>query len=437
MDIPQAIAPERNFIISQRERSVEIIVKRRNYKCNNCAKTFQDSMPEMPDNRKRLTKRLRWYIVVQILIRGRIFKSIAAELGIDNKTVSNAFSDYMTAPESMRSFKAPKVMGIKSISVGNKPHLAIFDIRKNNNTIIDLLEGDNEQSLTDYFKVLPHEEKNRVEFAVIDLNVPRHKNANINISRINAIRSALPNATIVIDKAILLKEITDFCARKASTQLSKENRHLVSIFDKRRNALNSDENKQLNEWSTSLKTVSDLYEFKEQFYDIWLVNDKHAASRRYWTLQEATKQSENQKELFNKINTCASEIFNYFDLPFKIKNPKKLINRIDEINRLGKGYSFEVLRARLMFDLGLTYATDEYGFKKGSKQATLFSLLWAGQHTRQKIIAGLDKKYSGINNKRDLTTFISDLKKPFGTYPHSRGVKVCSAENGILFISFD
>lgn len=77
---------------------------------------------------------------------------------------------------------------------------------------------------------------------------------------------------------------------------------------------------------------------------------------------------------------------------------------------------------------------DEHGFTSGSKSSLIYSLLAAGKYTRESILKMLDEKFSGSNNKSSLSTFISDVQKPVGTYSSSRGIKISSTEDGVLFI---
>lgn len=77
---------------------------------------------------------------------------------------------------------------------------------------------------------------------------------------------------------------------------------------------------------------------------------------------------------------------------------------------------------------------DENGFTIGSKSSLIYSLLAEGKHTREEILEVLNEKYPGANNKSSLSTFISDVQKPVGTYSSSRGVRVGVTEEGLLFI---
>ncbi len=77
---------------------------------------------------------------------------------------------------------------------------------------------------------------------------------------------------------------------------------------------------------------------------------------------------------------------------------------------------------------------DENGFTIGSKSSLIYSLLSDGNHTREEIISILNEKYPAANNKSSLSTFISDVQKPVGTYSTSRGVKVVISEDGVISI---
>ncbi len=85
-----------------------------------------------------------------------------------------------------------------------------------------------------------------------------------------------------------------------------------------------------------------------------------------------------------------------------------------------------------MSDMGK--GKDENGFTIGSKSSLIYSLLSEGRHTREGILKMLDEKFPGSNNKNTLSTFISDVQKPVGTYSSSRGIKISITEDGVLSI---
>lgn len=71
---------------------------------------------------------------------------------------------------------------------------------------------------------------------------------------------------------------------------------------------------------------------------------------------------------------------------------------------------------------------DENGFSVGTKGSKIFTMLKSGKFTRETMLASLDQEYPGANNKTTMSTFLSDLQKPAGTYSASRGITIVTAE---------
>ncbi|NUQ94983.1 MAG: transposase family protein [Gemmatimonadaceae bacterium] len=80
-------------------KHVSIIVQRPRYKCRECGETFQQPLPDM-DERRFMTKRLLTWIGDRAL--KRTFAEVAADVGVDEKTVRLIFADHVRALEAKR-----------------------------------------------------------------------------------------------------------------------------------------------------------------------------------------------------------------------------------------------------------------------------------------------------------------------------------------------
>jgi len=72
---------------------------------------------------------------------------------------------------------------------------------------------------------------------------------------------------------------------------------------------------------------------------------------------------------------------------------------------------------------------DAHGFVASSKNSKIYSMLVEGKHTKEQIELATDSV-----GKTTVNLFISDVQKPVGKYPSSRGVKVVKSDKGILSI---
>lgn len=112
----------------------------------------------------------------------------------------------------------------------------------------------------------------------------------------------------------------------------------------------------LQSWIKNFKDLGTAYQLKEQFYDTWESKSKREALERY---QEWRSWIPEQIEVaFRPLTTAVSnwekEIFAYFDHPVTNAYTEAVNGLIRIMNRLGRGYSFEVIRAKILFTEGLT-----------------------------------------------------------------------------------
>ena len=81
-------------------KRVALLVHRQRYRCTQCGTAFWQAVPDM-DERRWMTTRLVQYIQRQTL--RRTFESIAAEVGVDEKTVRTIFHDAVMTLKASRA----------------------------------------------------------------------------------------------------------------------------------------------------------------------------------------------------------------------------------------------------------------------------------------------------------------------------------------------
>lgn len=90
---------------------------------------------------------------------------------------------------------------------------------------------------------------------------------------------------------------------------------------------------------------------KERFFQIYDALDIYEAEELYreWKKHLAPGVSEAFKPLATAMENWQSEIFNYFEHPVTNAYTECLNGLTLVINRMGRGYSFEALRAKVLF----------------------------------------------------------------------------------------
>jgi hypothetical protein len=116
--------------------------------------------------------------------------------------------------------------------------------------------------------------------------------------------------------------------------------------------------------------MQDVYDAKERFLDIWLAENKNEA-RFLYSAWKTSVQEHVQRyftDIFTAFENWHNEIFNYWDYKFTNAFTEALNNGIRAVYSSGYGYSFEVLRAKLLY----TNGTHKLFKKKGKFNRKLF-----------------------------------------------------------------
>lgn len=321
-------------------KRVGIYINTRRLKCRTCGKTFSETLPEV-DNKRGMTKRLIAYIGKQSL--SRTFASIADDVGVTEGTVRNIFRDYVNELEATVRFETPKWMGIDEVHIIKRPRCVISNIQ--HNTIVNILHDRTKKTVAKYLFNLKGKED--VRYVAMDMWNPYK----------DAVKDVLPEATIVIDKFHIVRMANEAMERvrkqlRASLQPNQRRTLMYDRFIllKRQKDLSLKEGLLLSTWLANHKVLNDAYHLKEWFYDIWdKSRDKDDAIRRYQAWTRDASQYEAFQPILIAMNKWHNEIFSYFDHKITNAYTESLNNLIKVMNRLGRGYSFEALRAKILF----------------------------------------------------------------------------------------
>jgi transposase len=109
----------------------------------------------------------------------------------------------------------------------------------------------------------------------------------------------------------------------------------------------------LNTWLDNLPDLKEAYELKEEFYWIWDTPSSAEGIQRYhyWLSRYASSSVKNAyKDLVKAVDNWQDEIFTYFDKRLTNAYTESINSIIRQIERLGRGYSFDALRAKVLFN---------------------------------------------------------------------------------------
>ena len=323
-------------------KRVLIEVQRRRFRCTACGKTLFSTLPDM-DGRRFATSRLIRYLEERCLTQ--TFAELGRQVGVDERTVRHVFDDYVERMNQTVHFETPEIMGIDELKIIGQYRAMITNVEKL--ALYDMLPTRKKADLIAYFKRIP--DKHNVRVLTMDLwNVYRQ-----------VAQAQFPGRIIVADRWHVLRmaneavEKTRKAVRKTlntRTRLKLKNDRFLLLA--RWNTLSGAQRDLLNAWERDFPVLGAAYRTKEAFHDLYHCESRSEAERAAteWIDSIPSEVSDNFREVVHALRSWWTEIFNWYEC--QISNAyTESINRIaKDMNRMGRGYSFEVIRARLVFD---------------------------------------------------------------------------------------
>lgn len=324
-------------------RRVGLYINTRRFQCKGCGKTFYEPLPEI-DEKRLMTSRLASWMGKQSI--KRTFASIADEVGCTEYTVRAVFNDFINQLQATVRFETPKWMGIDEIHLIN-PRGVISNIE--NNTIVELLPNRNKETIIKYLSAL--DGKSAIQYVAMDMWQPYR----------DAVKLVLPQAKVTIDKFHVVKMANESMERiRKSFRESltpKARRGLMHdrfVLLKREHALSDQEALTLFGWISNYPDLGTAYRLKEEFFKIYDHKTRNDALAAFaaWDASVTPDVRWAFQDLIRAWRNWQPYILNYFDHPVTNAYTESLNNLIRVMNRLGRGYSFEALRAKILFAEG-------------------------------------------------------------------------------------
>ena len=330
--------------LPMRGKRVGIYVDTRRYRCRQCGKTFYEHPPDM-DERRLMTSRLADWVGKQSIQRP--FTHLSDEVGLAENTIKNVFRDYINELERTIRFEVPRWMGIDDIHIIKKPRCIIVNIE--HNTAVEVLSDRTKRTVMTYFQNLKGREK--VSYVAMDMWAPYRE----------SVQALMPQATIVVDKFHVVRmanEALESVRKAQRAEISPRKRrglmHDRLVLLKRRHDLTDEEYLKLTGWAANYPVLGAAYDAKEAFYGIWDMKTRPAAERAYeiWKSGLTSDVREAFQPLVRAVDGWRPHIFAYFDHRVTNAYAESVNHLIRVMNGLGRGYSFEALRAKILFAEG-------------------------------------------------------------------------------------
>lgn len=323
---------------------VRLEINRPRYRCETCGKTVT---PELifVDEKRRATKRLVDAIRQRCL--GMTFHALAEQTGLAVNTIKNIAHDLIEELEQTVHYETPVIMGIDEVSLAGDYRCVITNLATNN--VFQMLEFRTQEHLKPFFQSLKDREK--VEWVCTDMWRPFKR----------SFSQYLPNARLVIDKFHVVKmasEALEEERKKYQATLSKDERIQVKksirwLTLKRPGNLSTTERKALEIVRQTIPDLAEAYDFKEAFFRIYDDPDKQSAMHAFeaWENSLPANELERFHRLAKTVHNHYEDIFAYWDSPAPITNAyTECLNGLIKLsNRMGRGYSYEIIRAKTLY----------------------------------------------------------------------------------------
>lgn len=319
-------------------------------RCQKCKYIWKPNLDGVDEDRQ-ITLRA-FQDITQRALRNT-FEDVCNDYMLTANTVKNVFVQYMNTYKERLRFKTPAFLGIDEIKIKKIGEVTVITDLEHH-TLYDMLKGRNQASLTEYFEQLPDADK--VLWVCSDMYRPFQK----------TIAFAMPNASWAIDHFhVVMKanEAVDYLRRKLQEDMPKRERiqtkrGFAYTLKTRLNDLSEEEAEKIKQARSNPKTApfAIAYDLKEDFFNIYDQNpsSKENAQKAFANWESSIPEDDiydKFRELASTVHHFYEQIFAYWDCPIAISNGfTECTNRlIRENNCRGRGYSFEILRARTLY----------------------------------------------------------------------------------------
>lgn len=323
-------------------QTVRLEISRPRFRCESCGVMHTPELSFL-DKKRRATFRLIDAIREKCL--STTFHSMSQQTGLAVNTVKNIAHDLINDLDRTVRYETPIIMGIDKVMLGDSYCCIITNLVTN--SIFDILEATTDQHLTGYLAGLP--DKDRIEW--VYTNLWMHYKTSFG--------TALPHARLVIDKSHVLRLASDALeaeCKRIYPKIDKDNR--IGIKDllgwlplKRQMSLNPKDLRTLEAVRENYPSLATAYCLKDAFYGIYDRYDKASAMQSFevWENRIPNKGSSEFRSLAKTVRFYHDDIFDYWDSPLKNAYAESLHGLIKIANRIGRKYSFEILRAKMLY----------------------------------------------------------------------------------------
>ncbi len=326
--------------VSLGETRVGAVIHRQRYKCRNCGATLYQPTPQVSE-RHQMTERLeRW---IESEAKERPFAQIADEIAISEKTVRSIFNVRVAKLHAEFKTLTPAVIGIDEVFTRKRCMGLITNIVSR--TIVDILPDRSRNTVFEFFSNLPDRE--RVEWVVMDFWPPYRE----------AVRRHLPDARVVVDRwhaeancSRALEAVRKVVRRESTRGHLDTLRGDRVILAKKESTLSAEEQENLARMLGQNPLLADAHRVKEGFGKVFESSDVDEARARLdeWFAAMPGSVSEYFRKFVRECREWRDEILAFTESKLTNASTERAVRDIRDLFRSGSGYSFEIIRAKIL-----------------------------------------------------------------------------------------
>ena len=327
-----------------RGHTASILAKVQRYKCRDCGETFLQPLGGIQEER-RMTARCAEFISSQALVD--TFKRIAENVGCDEKTVRSLAGERMAGYAQEHRPELPVWLGVDETQIDGTMRLVLADVV--GRRPIDMLPVRDKGAFTTWLS--HYKDRSHVKGVAMDMWRPYR----------DVVRLMLPGVPVVVDKFHIVRTAS-YCLERVRVKLQKVKKTGVrrqwnqskKLLNIRYANLNEKQRFNVDMWLDNEPLLAAAHRLKETFYGLYDLSGPEATvvfDNFPKTVPPELK--DDFKVLLTAMKNWRNEILAYFETPITNAYTEALNGVAKVISRQGRGYSFEVLRARLLFSKGL------------------------------------------------------------------------------------
>ena len=332
-------------------KKVVIVATVKRFKCRECGATFMQHLPDIQPGRE-MTRRCAEHLIEQC--RKRTYAEMSRETGVDESVIRALCNAEYEKIKPARRPQAPEVLGIDELTLHRRRRCIFVDVKAKRT--LDILGDMGRSHVVHWISHLPGKE--RIKVVTMDMWDPYRQ----------AVRGVLPGAVVVVDKWHIQKKANDALdrvrarhRRGATTKAGKKNPWRVKrLLMGRPKNLKPNAAMILDGILKNNPLVAEAHQAKEGFYDIWEAETRGDAEAAYeaWKAAIPASVAKEFGEVAATVENWRGEIFAYFDHRYTNAFTEAMNGLIKIVNRSGRGYSFEHIRAKVLAPIAEPEAPD-------------------------------------------------------------------------------